>query len=165
MDERTMEVQAREAILTLAARLRRGGWRLAVAESCTGGLLGHWITQVPGSSAYFLGGVIAYANALKCELLGVPQATLERYGAVSGPTAAAMAQGIRRRTGAEIGLAITGIAGPGGGTPQKPVGTVYLAVAIGSTTWVWHESDDTGSRAANKARSALAALQHLLRVL
>ncbi len=165
MEAGTMEHRTRQAIATLAERLRRRGWHLAVAESCTGGLLGHWITEVPGSSAYFLGGVIAYANALKCDVLGVPQATLERYGAVSASTAAAMARGVRRLTGAEVGVAITGIAGPGGGTPQKPVGTVYLAVALGGTTWVWHEQWPQGSsRRENKERSALAALEHLLQV-
>ncbi len=165
MEVETMEREARRLIAEMAGRLRGRKWRLAVAESCTGGLLGHWITQVPGSSACFLGGVIAYANALKCDLLGVPEATLVRYGAVSEPTAAAMAQGVRHLTGAEVGVAITGIAGPGGGTPQKPVGTVYIAVVIGGTTWVWHECQDTGSREGNKARSALAALEHLRRVL
>ncbi len=166
VEKAPMEALARQAIATLSGRLRRRGWKLAVAESCTGGLLGHWITQVSGSSAYFLGGVIAYANELKRDLLNVPQATLERYGAVSAPTAAAMAQGVRHLTGAEVGVAITGIAGPSGGTPQKPVGTVYLAVAIGGTTWVWREQWPQGnSRSENKQQSALAALDHLLQVM
>ena len=102
---------------------------LAVAESCTGGLLGHRLTQVSGSSAYFLGGVIAYANAAKIRDLAVPHERLEQYGAVSEPVARAMAAGVRARFGADYGLAITGIAGPDGGTPDKPVGTVWLAVA------------------------------------
>lgn len=113
------------------------GWQgksLAVAESCTGGLMAHKITRVSGSSAYFLGGVVAYSNDLKERLLGVPSAILAQYGAVSGETARAMAEGIRRVTGADLGVAITGIAGPAGGSEAKPVGTVYLALATAGAT-------------------------------
>ncbi|MCX6997316.1 MAG: nicotinamide-nucleotide amidohydrolase family protein [Kiritimatiellaeota bacterium] len=102
---------------------------LAVAESCTGGLIGHRLTQVAGSSAYFLGGVIAYANASKIRDLGVPETLLAQHGAVSEETALAMAEGVRARFGADFGLAVTGVAGPAGGTAEKPVGTVWLAVA------------------------------------
>lgn len=103
--------------------------RLGVAESCTGGLLSHRITRVPGSSRYFLGGAVAYANELKEGLLGVKQTTLEEDGAVSSETAAAMAIGVRNRSGADIGLSITGIAGPDGGTEEKPVGTVFISIS------------------------------------
>lgn len=113
----------------VGCRLRRLGLTLAVAESCTGGWIGQRITSVAGSSAYFLGGVVAYANEVKRRLLGVPARVLRAQGAVSQAAAAAMAAGVRRRCGADVGLAITGIAGPGGGTPDKPVGLVYVAVA------------------------------------
>jgi nicotinamide-nucleotide amidase len=109
--------------------LRARGETLAVAESCSGGGLGAAITAVPGCSDVFLGGVIAYANAIKQQLLHVPEALLQSHGAVSDPVARAMAEGVRSATGAHWALAITGIAGPGGGSPEKPVGLVHLAVA------------------------------------
>jgi nicotinamide-nucleotide amidase len=102
---------------------------LAVAESCTGGLIGHRLTQVAGSSTYFLGGVIAYSNESKVRDLGVAHELIERHGAVSEKVARAMAEGVRVRFGADFGVAVTGIAGPDGGTAEKPVGTVWLAVA------------------------------------
>ena len=109
--------------------LRRRGESLAVAESCTGGGLGAALAAVPGASDVFKGGVIAYANAVKQELLGVSAALLDSYGAVSDPVALAMAEGARRVTGASWAIAVTGIAGPGGGTVEKPVGLVHIAVA------------------------------------
>jgi nicotinamide-nucleotide amidase len=114
--------------------LRERTLTLALAESCTGGLVAHRVTNVPGSSAYFLGGVAAYANTAKETLLGVPRALLERYGAVSEETAAAMAEGARRVLGADVALATTGIAGPSGGTPEKPVGTVCFGLAAATGT-------------------------------
>ena len=102
---------------------------LATAESCTGGLVGGTLTSVPGSSAWYLGGVVAYDNRIKTALLGVPPATLARHGAVSPQTARAMAQGILERTGADLSVSVTGIAGPSGGTPSKPVGLVYIGLA------------------------------------
>jgi nicotinamide-nucleotide amidase len=102
---------------------------LAVAESCTGGLIGHRITSVPGSSGYFDRGLIVYSNRAKTELLGIPKRVLTRHGAVSQKTAQLMAEGIRRQSGSDLGLAVTGIAGPGGGTLEKPVGTVWIALA------------------------------------
>lgn len=112
----------------VGALLRARGLRLALAESCTGGLIGHLITSVPGSSAYFLGSLVAYDDAVKRGVLGVPAEVLRRHGAVSEETARAMAAGAMATTGADVGLAVTGIAGPGGGTPEKPVGTVWLCV-------------------------------------
>ena len=110
-------------------QLRQRGQTLAVAESCTGGGLGAALAAVPGASEVFLGGVIAYANSVKQGLLGVPAALLEAHGAVSDPVAQAMAEGARRATGADWALAITGVAGPGGGSDEKPVGLVHLVVA------------------------------------
>jgi nicotinamide-nucleotide amidase len=110
-------------------KLRQRGETLAVAESCSGGGLGAALTAVPGASDVFLGGVIAYANAVKQGLLGVDPLDLERWGAVSDPVAEAMALGAQRVTGSDWALAITGVAGPGGGSDQKPVGLVHIAVA------------------------------------
>jgi nicotinamide-nucleotide amidase len=113
----------------LLEQLRRRGQTLAVAESCTGGGLGAALAAVPGASDVLLGGVIAYANSVKQGLLGVPAALLEAHGAVSDPVARAMAEGARRATGADWALAITGVAGPGGGSAEKPVGLVHIALA------------------------------------
>ncbi len=140
------------------------GWWLAVAESCTGGLLGHRITNVPGASAYFRGGVIAYANEVKMQLLGVPEDVLLEHGAVSEPTVRAMAWGVKERLQADVALAISGIAGPGGGTPEKPVGTTWIALATpeGIQARCYRFS---GSREENKWQATEAALQWLLEVL
>jgi nicotinamide-nucleotide amidase len=105
------------------------GATIAVAESCTGGLVAERMTRVPGSSAWFLGGAVAYSNQAKTSLVGVPADLLAREGAVSEATATALARGARDRFGASWGIGITGIAGPDGGTPTKPVGTVHIAVA------------------------------------
>jgi nicotinamide-nucleotide amidase len=111
---------------------RSRGLTLAVAESCTGGLLGARLTSIPGSSDVVMGGVIAYANDVKESMLGIPREIIERHGAVSEEVVRAMARGARERTRASIGLAITGVAGPGGGTPEKPVGLVWLGVDLGT---------------------------------
>jgi nicotinamide-nucleotide amidase len=102
---------------------------IAVAESCTGGMLAERLTKIPGSSSYFLGGVICYSNELKTSLVGVPQSLIEAKGAVSSEVALALADGIRKRTGATLGVGVTGVAGPGGGTPEKPVGLVHIGLA------------------------------------
>jgi nicotinamide-nucleotide amidase len=125
--------------------LAEKGLTLAVAESCTGGLVGHRLTEVGGSSAWFRGGVIAYANDVKEQLLGVQAATLAHHGAVSEETAAEMADGVRRALGADLGLGVTGIAGPTGGTPEKPVGTVCFALARAAGT-VTHRYPLWGTR-------------------
>ncbi len=108
--------------------LRRRGLKLAVAESCTGGLIGHMITNVPGASTYFLGDVVAYDNDVKMKLLGVKESTLLKHGAVSEECAREMVNGVVKLFHADVGIATTGIAGPGGGTKEKPVGLVYIAV-------------------------------------
>jgi nicotinamide-nucleotide amidase len=110
-------------------RLAVGGFTLAVAESCTGGLIAHRMTEVPGSSSYFMEGVVTYSNEAKTRLLGVPAKLIEEYGAVSAEIAEEMAEGVKAQSDADFGLAVTGIAGPGGGTPEKPVGLVYIALA------------------------------------
>ncbi len=137
------------------------GLTLAVAESCTGGLVAHAITANAGSSAYFVGGVVSYSNAVKAAVLGVPPVTLEQHGAVSAQVALAMAAGVRERLGADVGAGVTGVAGPDGGTTTKPVGLVYVAVADGQGSvvqrFLW-----TGDRAANIADSTGAVLAALL---
>ena len=144
----------------IAAALRARRQTLATAESCTGGLLGGLLTSLPGSSAWYLGGIVAYSNLIKTGLLGVPDAVLAAHGAVSLETARAMAEGARARLGADVAVAITGIAGPDGGTPEKPVGLVYMAVAAphGTATFKHHFS---GTRADIRAAAADAALRHL----
>src|SRR5262249_46190450 len=114
--------------------LKWRGYTLATAESCTGGLLAGRITEVPGSSDYFLEGVVSYSNEAKVDLLGVPKTLLKNYGAVSEEVASAMAVGIRRLAGSTFGIGITGIAGPGGGSQEKPVGLVYIAMADDTTS-------------------------------
>jgi nicotinamide-nucleotide amidase len=113
----------------IGQRLRLKGYTIATAESCTGGLVAERITRVPGASEHFVGAVVSYTDEAKTQLLGVPQEMIERWGAVSGEVAEAMARGIKERTGATIGVSITGIAGPGGGTQAVPVGTVYVGMA------------------------------------
>ncbi|NLE76132.1 MAG: nicotinamide-nucleotide amidohydrolase family protein [Chloroflexi bacterium] len=141
--------------------LRRAGYTLAVAESCSGGLLLSLLTDVPGSSDYLAGGIVSYSNEAKQGLLGVRGATLAAHGAVSAETAREMARGVRQRLGADLGLAVTGIAGPGGGSAEKPVGLVHIALAAAGgerlAQHVW-----PGSRWANKRQSAHAALRLLL---
>ena len=145
----------------IAAALLARQQTLATAESCTGGLVGASLTSLPGSSAWYLGGIVAYANALKIRLLGVAPERLDACGAVSLETARAMAEGACAATGADYAISITGIAGPAGGTPEKPVGLVYIAVAAphGTATFKHHFS---GSRADVRHAAAEAALRHLL---
>jgi nicotinamide-nucleotide amidase len=143
-------------------RLR--GQRLAVGESCTGGLVAARITAIPGASAVFVGGVVAYANGVKTDLLDVPAATLEAHGAVSEEAVRAMAEGVQRRFNAGAAIAVTGIAGPDGGTPEKPVGTVWLAARVGATTRTVKRVFP-GERAEIRARAAQAALDLLRRLL
>lgn len=148
----------------VGALLRARGWTVAVAESCTGGLLAQRFTSVPGSSDYFLRGWVTYSNAAKEEDLGVPAAVLAQHGAVSAACVEAMAAGARRRAGAHVALAISGIAGPGGGTPEKPVGLVYVGLAAPDGTWS-RQHQFRGGRAEVRQLAAQAALAWLWRYL
>ena len=145
--------------------LKARGYTIAAAESCTGGLFTSRLTDVAGSSAYVRASVVAYANEDKTALLGVPADLLNTHGAVSEPVAVAMAEGIRDRTGADVAVAITGIAGPGGGSPGKPVGTVVIAViAPGQPAYV-RTYAFLGGRAMVKFQSAQAAMDRVRRML
>ena len=143
------------------ALLRARGLTMATAESCTGGMVAARLTGVAGASGEFVGGVVAYSNEVKISELGVPEALLEQYGAVSPEVAEAMAQGARTRLGADVAVSVTGIAGPDGGTPEKPVGLVYLH-AEGPDGGHGREFSFPGDRASIRARSAVGAL-HLVR--
>jgi len=145
----------------IGAILTARGLTLVTAESCTGGLVGHRLTNVSGSSSYFLGGLVAYSNRLKEQLLGVSPATLEEHGAVSEATAREMARGARQRLDADLALSVTGIAGPTGGTPRKPVGLVYVALSS-ATGEVCQRHLFEGDRLEVKQQSADAVLRLLL---
>jgi len=150
-----------EALLVrVSSLLAASGLTVATAESCTGGLLAKLLTDVAGSSAYVKGGVVAYANDVKQRVLGVSPATLERFGAVSAETVREMAEGARRLLSADLAVAISGVAGPGGGSPEKPVGTVYLDLYDGATHVV-EARRFGGDRDGVRTWSALTALRML----
>lgn len=154
MLENSLEAQVGEL-------LRQRGLRLAVAESCTGGLLAHRLTNIPGSSTYFVGGIISYAYEAKVRLLGVRWETLEAFGAVSRETVLEMARGVRRMLSADISISVSGIAGPGGGMPEKPVGLAWF----GLCTRDFEDARSTishGDRLSNKEQFADTALQILI---
>jgi len=149
----------------LGGLLRSSGKTLAVAESCTGGLLAGAITAIPGSSDYFLGGVVAYHNAAKTGALGVPPRLIDSHGAVSAQVAEAMADGVLERFSADVSIATTGIAGPGGGSRGKPVGTVWVAVAVRGGVRYSHRfrfPGDRGKVRRETVRASLAAAAGLL---
>jgi nicotinamide-nucleotide amidase len=146
----------------LGARLSERGVMCATAESCTGGMVAAAITDVAGSSAWFDRGFVTYANDAKCELLGVPAATIARHGAVSEATARAMAEGALARSRALIAVAVTGIAGPGGGSPEKPIGTVCFAWAVRDAPTQAATRRFDGDRAAVRRAAAVEALHGLL---
>jgi nicotinamide-nucleotide amidase len=149
------------AVEALAAALRARGWRIAAAESCTGGLVAAACTAVAGSSDWFERGFVTYSNDAKQELLGVDAALLAAHGAVSEPVARAMAEGALARAPVQLAVAVTGIAGPGGAVPGKPVGTVWLAIAGPRGTQAERLQLD-GDRAAVRAQTVAAALRRLL---
>lgn len=152
-EERALALSSR-----IATQLRDRNWSCSTAESCTGGLIGSWITALAGSSDYFMGGIIAYSNAAKQSLLGVQAATLDSVGAVSAECAEEMALGTRKAFDTEVGISSTGIAGPGGATARKPVGLIYVAVATPDGVEV-QELRLNGDRRANIFDSTLAALE------
>jgi nicotinamide-nucleotide amidase len=160
----TVEVALSELAARLQATAVKHGVSVATAESCTGGLVGHAITSNAGASAFYLGGVVSYADAVKEGSLGVPREAITRHGAVSAQVAVAMAQGVRERLRSDFAVAVTGVAGPDGGTAAKPVGLTYVAVAGPEghevRRFVW-----AGDRTANKEASADAAIQLLCEVL
>jgi PncC family amidohydrolase len=141
--------------------LRAAGLTLSTAESCTGGLIGHLLTEAPGSSDYYVGGLVSYSDALKQREFGVAASVLERHGAVSAQTCVAMADGARTRYGTDVGVAVTGIAGPSGGSAAKPIGLTYVAVADKAGHEV-QRHQWSGDRHANKVASAGAALALLM---
>ena len=156
---------AGEQLVGLAERLQAiclgRGLTVAVAESCTGGLVADAITDIPGSSGYFLGGIVSYADTAKASLLGVPAEVLAAHGAVSAQVGLAMAEGVRERFAADLAAAVTGVAGPDGGSAAKPVGLTYVAVAAAHGAdvrrFVW-----SGDRSANKVASAAVVLEILV---
>lgn len=157
-----MESESFENLVGQALRERQ--LKLAVAESCSGGLISHLITNVPGSSDYFVLGAVVYSNSAKMQILGVSKIVLESFGAVSSECARAMAEGIKKVGGCDLGLAVTGIAGPGGGTPSKPVGLVFMALATKKSTTV-KEFRFPGLRRDIKEQTARQALGMVLEYL
>lgn len=156
MEDHRLEARVGEALLARS-------WKVCSAESCTGGLVMHRLTNIPGCSTYVLGGVVTYSNEMKEKLLGVRFETLRQYGAVSEQTAREMVEGVLRVYSADIGVSITGIAGPGGATPGKPVGLVYLAVAVPARSLLRVERMQfSGDREMIKWLSANEALNMIL---
>ena len=140
--------------------LRERGWTLSIAESCTGGLICDRITDISGSSDYFMGGMVTYSNESKAKYLGIPLDFIKKYGAVSSPVAKRMAQGVRKAFGTTFGLSTTGVAGPTGGTKRAPVGRVFIGLANGRRTWV-KKLDLKGSRRDIKKQSAERSLEFI----
>ncbi len=163
LEEIVVSVDGRSLEEVVGAELKQRGLRVAVAESCTGGLMLGRLTNVPGSSSWVIGGVVAYDNTVKIDMLGVPAQVIASHGAVSEPVAQAMAEGVRDRFGADVGIGITGVAGPGGGTPTKPVGMVVISVA-GAHTAV-RTFNFVGDRGMVRTQAVNAALDVLRRSL
>ena len=146
----------------VGARLLKHGWMIGTAESCTGGLVMHRLTNIPGSSAYIIGGVVAYANEVKQSILGVQTPTLAAHGAVSAEVALEMANGLRKLLRVDVAVSLTGIAGPGGATPTKPVGLVYIGLVAPNGVQTARRYVFPGDREAVKAASTDAALNLIL---
>jgi nicotinamide-nucleotide amidase len=159
---RVSDEELHQLAFELGEKLIARGWMLATAESCTGGWVGQLLTSLPGSSQWYERGFITYANAAKIEMLGVPEATLESHGAVSEETASAMAAGALAHSHAQAALAISGIAGPGGGTPQKPVGLVCYGWALEDGTVMSSTCRLDGDREEIRSRAVAAALRGLI---
>ena len=159
---RVSDEELHQLAVELADRLCARGWMLATDESCTGGWVGQLLTSLPGSSQWYERGFITYANAAKVEMLGVPEATLATHGAVSEQTASAMAAGALKHSHTQAALAISGIAGPGGGTPQKPVGLVCYGWALADGTVMSSTCRLDGDREEIRSRAVAAALRGLI---
>ncbi|MBS0464685.1 MAG: CinA family protein [Proteobacteria bacterium] len=162
---RVSDEELHQLAIELGGKLRARGWMLATAESCTGGWVGQLLTSLPGSSEWFERGFITYANAAKVEMLGVSEEILAAYGAVSEQTAAAMAAGALKHSHAQAALAISGIAGPGGGTPQKPVGLVCYGWALADGTVMSSTCRLDGDREEIRSRAVAAALRGLIELI
>jgi nicotinamide-nucleotide amidase len=163
MADRTVasDAEIAELVPQLSAQLRASGQSLATAESCTGGWIGKVLTDLPGSSDWYAGGVVSYSNGAKQNLLGVPAALIAVHGAVSEPVALAMAEGVRTRFDADLAVAVSGIAGPGGGSAEKPVGTVWIAWADAWSACA-QQYRFSGEREAVRRATVAAALAGLL---
>ncbi len=164
-DETPLPIADNRLEARVGAALLARGWTICAAESCTGGLIMHRLTKIAGSSAYVLGGVVTYSNDTKERLISVPHETLVAHGAVSAQTALAMADGVRQLFDADIAVSVTGIAGPGGGTPEKPVGLTYIGLARRGTPTEARRHVWSGDREGVKAASAEAALAWVLEVM
>jgi len=162
---RVSDEELHQLATVLGDKLRARGWMLATAESCTGGWVGQLLTSLAGSSQWYERGFITYANAAKVEMLGVPQATLDAHGAVSEETAMAMARGALKHSHAQAALAISGIAGPGGGTPHKPVGLVCYGWALADGTLMSSICRLDGDREEIRSRAVAAALRGLIELI
>lgn len=145
----------------LGSILKNKKLTLAIAESCTGGMIGGAITEVAGSSEYFLGGVIAYDNRIKRDILGVPEKVLSKFGAVSGETVLAMAKGVQKLMNTDCAIAVSGVAGPGGGTKDKPVGLVYIGIAVNKKCWSF-EYRFTGTREEIREKTVGEGLKRMI---
>ena len=156
-----MSLNNEEILDKISIILKEKNLKIATAESCTGGLISHNLTNISGSSEYFDRGIVSYSNKAKTKLLDVSENILEKYGAVSEQTAKAMAEGIRIKSNVDIGIATTGIAGPSGGTKDKPVGLVYIGISTNNNTIV-KKYQFSGSRLENKESTCKAALEMLL---
>jgi nicotinamide-nucleotide amidase len=159
---RVSDEELHQLAVEVGDKLRARNWMLATAESCTGGWVGQLLTSLPGSSHWYERGFITYANAAKVEMLGVPEEALASHGAVSEETAAAMAAGALKHSRAQAALAISGIAGPGGGTPQKPVGLVCYGWALADGTLMSSTCRLDGDREEIRSRAVAAALRGLI---
>ena len=162
---RVSDEELHQLAVEVGDKLRARSWMLATAESCTGGWVGQLLTSLPGSSHWYERGFITYANAAKVEMLGVPEETLASRGAVSEETAAAMASGALKHSRAQAALAISGIAGPGGGTPQKPVGLVCYGWALADGTLMSSTCRLDGDREEIRSRAVAAALRGLIELI
>lgn len=160
----SLKPSCKDAAVLLGKVLLKKGCTVSTAESCTGGMIGAVITAVPGSSSWFRGGIIAYDNTIKMSQLNVPEDTIQKYGAVSEQTVASMAQGVAQRFGTECSIAVSGIAGPDGGTEEKPVGLVFIGIYSNGKTTVFRDTF-SGDREMVREQAAEAGIRGLVKQL